>query len=466
MVASTLQIDPAVQPVGLDLAEDLLGAWSPDPAGWLDLDSYGCEARPTTSYVAHSLEVPRPGGGFATARVLHPAWHVVLHHVAGSFREAIDAALAPGVFGYRRGAEAGRRYADDWRAFCRFVDEYGDAHQLLLLTDVSSFFESTRWDSAARAVSGLMDSDAAVAFLEMSRVFTRASVPCLPTGYADARMLANAVLAEAESAVDVPFARWVDDYRFFVESASEAQRVLDSLDAGLAAQGLKRNESKTRLLPAVEAIERHHKTLASVYHPDRDPVHVVAARLRDVFCDAVKDPVANRRQLRFVLPRLAEQRDSVAVDFALQELPNLPWEAPRLVQYLAAFADEHDLGPSVSHLLLEAASAGNAWLVCRLAPLAARLPLTAPVLRALDRTHRQYLGTPAWGLILRLLALNGSRGAVQRALAAPDCDVRAVMAAARDLGLSLPRSLCAAEPVLASLLESATAPLPRAETLL
>jgi hypothetical protein len=301
----------------------------------------------------------------------------------------------------------------------------------------------------------------------VASTMTKAGVPYLPTGYSDARFLGNVVLAIAERDLSFPFARWVDDYRLFVASKREANHAFDQLDAGLARVGLRRNVGKTQVVTARTGIERHHRTLASVYHPEREATATVARKLREVFATAVIDPVEHRREIRFCLPRLAEQKDEIAIPFAVDVLTRYPWEAPRAVAYLAAFVDrgENDLASLIAAPLEHALRNGDAWIVSRVAALAARLALRPTTLQTMEARHEAFAGTPAWGLILRVLALHGRTDPVRKAIE-NSADARATLVASRDLGLRVPKRLMRQEPLLVEALETEPAPIPPAQTLL
>jgi hypothetical protein len=441
-----------------DLREDILGGWAPDVAAGVDYEAYEAGGDRVASYVAFRLDVPRPGGHVSRVRILHPVWHMALHRAVVPLREYADRILSPGVFGYRFGALAERRYADDWRAFCDFVTRQADEHALIVVSDVKAFFASTSWSMALAATEVIGDRHVTQSLANVAAALERGAVTRLPTGYSDARLLANYVLAAAEAGFAFPFARWVDDYRLFVDDQEQARAAVASMDRGLSALRLSRNVAKTSVLPSNEALEKHHQTLASVYHPERDSTEVIAERLRDVFELAASDPVGHRRQLRFVLPRLGDQGDDIAVRFALEGLADLPWEAPRLVGYLARFVETHDLVVDVNALVADAARDGDAWRMSRLAPLAAKVRISRQTARALETGHRAFVGTPAWGLVLRLLALAGQTTVVRRVIDGPTPDARAAIVAARDVDLPLPGRLRRAEPALASVVDDGVAP--------
>ncbi|WP_205698907.1 RNA-directed DNA polymerase [Conexibacter sp. SYSU D00693] len=445
-----------------DLFEDVLGAWAPDVAAWADIETLLSDPGNVGSYAALPITVPGVGGASFVARMLHPALHARMHATVAPLRDTVDAALAKTVFGYRRGAEKGHRYADDWRAFSQFVAERADSSSHLLLTDVKSFFGSTPWTTVERCLRSFIGVEVP-ALSDLGQTMHSVGVTTLPTGYSDARFLANIVLAVAESGVGTTYARWVDDYRFFVDGQAEAQAVLAALDQGLYKVGLRRNLDKTRLLLSHDAVERHHRTLASVYHPERDPDEVVAARLHSVLETALLDPIANRRQLRFVLPRLAAEHDSIAVHSALNLLEHAPWEAPRLTAYLAEFATHEEVGLGANASLRAAALAGDSWLVSRLVPLVIRSTVEPATLRLLHAAMPALRGTPAWGLALRLLSLHGCGSEF---ITDDAEDGRAVVAAARDLQTPIPSRIARAEGPLVRATDHRPAPLPRVDTLL
>jgi len=448
-----------------DLQEDILGTWSPDVAGWVDLAHYGDDA-PQASYVAQSLLVPRPKGTPSDARILHPAWHVALHQATLPLRNIADQVLSPGVFGYRLGASAGQRYIDNWQLFCQFVKEQTEEYPYMVISDIRAFFPSTPWPKVLDAVRPLLGSQDLTRLEEVIAPLEAGGLSCLPTGYGDARLLANIVLSQVDSRLKVPFARWVDDYRLFARDLVQAQAALDSLDEALSSVGLTLNREKTRIQRSDEASEQHYQALGSAYQPETDSEDEIAEKLHKVFSEASANPITQRRQLRFVLRRLAKQEDDIAIPFVLENLTKLPWEAPRMVGYLAALAETHDLSAQANHLALQAARDGNPWMLCRLAPLMTQVELSDETAKALEGAHPSLPGTPAWGLTLRALALSGYPQMTLDALRERSGDARAIITSARDLDILLPEWLREAEPVLASVLADETAPPLVSESLL
>jgi len=75
----------------------------------------------------------------------------------------------------------------------------------------------------------------------------------LPVGPAASAVLANAVLARVDGALEragVRHLRWVDDVVASARGQRDAERLLEVLRAVLAGLGLELNESKTRIVPS------------------------------------------------------------------------------------------------------------------------------------------------------------------------------------------------------------------------
>jgi hypothetical protein len=327
-------------------------------------------------------------------------------------RARADELLEAGVLGYRHGASADWHYAPAWRAFSDGVAELSARYRWVAFTDVASFFGHTTWDHV-REVTDKIGGRAAQEGLDaVAKRFEAAGQPTLPSGYADARFLANLVLAAADRQIGVPFLRWVDDYRLFADSEGEAQAALARLQDALRHAGFSPNDAKTRVLPGAQAADEHQNTLASVYHPERDSSETVRANLQRVFSRAAQDPVVRRRDLRFALSRMRRERDPTAIEWALHALTELPWEAPRLVSYLAAFDDQAVCTARADELLAGAAERCDVWLIVRLVPLVWRTGVLGRSVGALSNSLDGLDGTVAWGLALRLLAHAGAANVV------------------------------------------------------
>lgn len=437
-----------------DLAEDRLTAWAPDVAGDADLPYLAEHPAPASGPEVMALDIPTPGGGAMRVPVLHPALLIALHEATSPLRSRADALLTPGVLGYRHGAQAGWHYAPAWREFSDEVTRLSRSHRWVAFTDVSSFFASTTWEMVLGATQRSLGKPYAQRLTGLTQRFRASGQHTLPSGYADARLLSNLVLNEVDEQLKVPFVRWVDDYRLFGSSERQLRGALTRAHAAMRRAGLRPNQSKTRIVLGSEAAARHENTLASVYHPERDSREVVRANLDRVLARACEDPVRRRRDLRFALSRLARERDPIAVSWAIDALSEIPWEAPRLVAYLAVFDDDeferHRIRASVERSLRDAASAGDAWLLARLVPLAWEGKIEERTAGEIQRSLERLAGTPAWALALRLLARAGDERTVCASATPSVPDRRGLLAAFGELECDPPGWLCDAEPRLAS----------------
>lgn len=383
-----------------DLAEDLATRWVPDVVA--DADIQEAVLRPGVSaHDVRMVDVPRASGPARRVPVLSGSALGALRKAVEPLRRVGDQVLDPAVCGYRTGATGGVSYSDEYRRFRAFTEALGDESSWVVVADVKNFFDSVSPETVRRSLGDEFGDTEALNHL--LREFHVLGVAGLPAGYGDARLIANAVLAPADRALDVPFTRWVDDYRIFAASRSEAERALGRMRERLGDLGLALNESKLEITSTREYRSvRHGVPLDSVYHPQDEPQGVVRAALRSVFLTAAA--VGDRRRLRFALPRLAQEGDGIAVDYALQALRGNSIDAPRLVHYLSAFVSVTDVADALRSLSLDPTVSD--WVLMRSIPLLYRIDLDRDFL---DEISRRVAATDSplyWGLMLRLLAIN------------------------------------------------------------
>ncbi|MCW2667741.1 MAG: hypothetical protein JWN57_2703 [Frankiales bacterium] len=461
-LASPAGSAPQGSPLEDDLREDHLTAWAPDALGWVDLPEARALGTLDPSPAVHWLPVPSMDGQIKVRPLLSPAMHAALHDAVAPLRDPAEELLAAGVCGYRTGASGGSYYSREFSRFQEFTAGEAEGGSHVIFADVESFFANLPLPGVLATAQSVVGNE----LPQLRAVFQRlidAGLLTLPAGYADARMLANLVLADVDSELPVQFARWVDDYRLFVPAGMPPERVLASLAFSLSRRGLHLNPHKTRVMNSASAVARGRDSLTSVYHPDRGDSRRDRASLRSVFFAAAADPVRHRRALRFALRRLMAETDDVAVDWSLAVLPQTRWEAPRLVAYLGAFLEQQRVRDSSAMHLKVAAEAGDAWLVARLAPMAS-LGTHGDTLNALQAFVQTTESSAAWGLGLRVLARNGRSEVVERE-ANRLLDPRAAVGALGDVGLASDRANAAA-PTAATALRRAKAPAPQLESIL
>jgi hypothetical protein len=375
--------------------------------------------------------------------------------------------LADGVCGYRRGAEPGSTYSADYQRFLREAEHLASDARWVVFADIEQFFPSISFPRMLALCGEVLDrgatEDLAALFADLRTV----GIDSLPAGYADARMLANLYLHHIDVALDVPFVRWVDDYRLFVPPGRSPDEVIEALRVALARMELVLNITKTRVVDVGSAAHEHRNTLASAYHPERDSPDRVRENLHRLFQTASASPIEERRTLRFVIARLARERDPAAIDFVVGHLLVLPWEAPRFSAYLLAVCDEPGVAPAVDRLLVGAIERKSDWLVTRLAALACHVGCSAATAKLVSDELAHFAGTPAWGMGLRLLALTGSTDVYRHVARHWSADPRAAVVAITNLDRAPSGPLAASAPVITSAAEQhGPMPLPMVDSIL
>jgi hypothetical protein len=425
-----------------DLAEDLETSWVPDVAGRGDFAGLAADPALNAEDIA-SVDVPKPDGRRRAAHQLSVRALSRLHNACQGVAAAVDAHLAPTVCGYRRGAEAGSAYSAEFRRYSDLGTAFAADAPAVLAADVVNFFPTVQPARVVEALQGIADVEAVTDIASVLADVQGLGVAGLAAGYADMRMLANILLSQVDDVLDLPFVRWVDDYRIFLPSAGDAPAVIARLDAALSRIGLALSPAKTRVWPSDEAARLlFARQFASVYHPGEEPPEMVRAALRTVFLDAVGQQQVKRRELRFALPRMAEVHDDLAVEFCQSAFTEMPWEAPRFVAYLTAFADTRlDLGPWTSNALRHAITSNDEWLIVRLMPLAARVAVDDETLDTVAAAAARTQQRATWSHCLRLLGIHHRARDVRALLTSDVADPRAGVAALLDLGDPVPSSL-------------------------
>lgn len=447
-----------------DLAEDLATRWVPDVVGDFDI-AEAVRVRRITCADVRTVDVPRVGGGVRHAPVLTGSALGAMREAVEPVRLMSDDVLGPSVCGYRAGASGSVSYSEEYRRFRSFAEALSDGCTYVVTADVRSFFDSVSGTAMRDALRYRFDDDVVEQVLALMRDFSLLGLRGLPAGYGDARLLANMLLARVDEELPNPFTRWVDDYRLFASSRAEADRAIDVLAASLGRFGLALNRNKVNVMSAVEYRSRRHGVpLDSVYHPQDETSEMVLAGLRSVFLSAVAE--GDRRRLRFALPRLARERDSIAVEYALTALRKGSVDAPRLVHYLSAFTRTAEVIQGIRGIAADSQTAD--WTLMRVAPILCRIELGGLVATALKARARATESSLLWGTLLRVLAIHGRTQDVRDLLdVATIPDSRAAIAAATDLGVQIPdRWAEENSATMLALSRYGSAPIPKAESLL
>jgi hypothetical protein len=174
----------------------------------------------------------------------------------------IEAALGAGVFANRARADGrlqpvgpARR---SWRRALTTLAAGGPG-RAAFIGDVRRCYASIDVASVDRALAGIgIDASTREPVTAFLRACAREGIRGLPVGPSPSAIVANAVLAVADSAVSATGAtwlRWVDDVIMVADDPIAAARAFDAWTASLATLGLAPHEGKCRRIGALEELE-------------------------------------------------------------------------------------------------------------------------------------------------------------------------------------------------------------------
>jgi hypothetical protein len=180
---------------------------------------------------------------------------------------AIEAALSPAVSANRvlvSGVRPPVLRLAPWRAersaFVRRLSALAATGTCLALADVRDCYGSIRAGVVERALRRLgCRRNEAAAVAGFLQGVSALGVRGLPVGPDPSAVLANAVLAKVDSALESAGARhlrWVDDVVVAVDHPEAARRVVATVADALGPLGLSLNDAKTRVVLDPRAVER------------------------------------------------------------------------------------------------------------------------------------------------------------------------------------------------------------------
>src|SRR5437588_3195884 len=204
------------------------------------------------------VEVPKPGGGHRLLTLLDRAdesrYGTLVERVAGF----VERSLGPQVLANR--VVEGTTLAPwrpAWRRLLRRRAALAARGRVVVHVDVRRCYPSITSGSVAGALGELgasqEDVRSVVAVLDR---FQEEGVPGLPVGPDPSAVLANAVLASVDRALErvgLPHVRWVDDVWAVARDQDDARRALDRLRLVLRRIGLEVNEDKTEIIESGDA---------------------------------------------------------------------------------------------------------------------------------------------------------------------------------------------------------------------
>jgi reverse transcriptase-like protein len=201
----------------------------------------------------------RPGRRVREVTVLHPALAARYTALVSAVALRVDEGLSPSVAANRVAIASVdpprlilRSFRDERVAFGRRLARLARRTPCLLFADVRECYRSIAPDVVAASLRALgcdgASVDGVAVFL---RTLQELDVEGLPVGPDPSAVLANAVLAEADRALErlgAPHLRWVDDLVVGVDGSRGAATVLEVAREAFDRVGLRLNDAKTRLV--------------------------------------------------------------------------------------------------------------------------------------------------------------------------------------------------------------------------
>jgi hypothetical protein len=201
--------------------------------------------------------------------VLHPALAARYTALVSAVASRIEAGLSRSVAANRVAIASTdpptlilRSFREERLAFGRRLTRLARRTPCLLFADVRDCYRSIQTDVISSSLRALgCDEATAGSVVTFLDALQDRGIEGLPIGPDPSAVLANAVLAEVDRALErvgVPHLRWVDDLVVGVEGSARATTVLVVIREALARVGLHLNDAKTRLVvdPVPNALPR------------------------------------------------------------------------------------------------------------------------------------------------------------------------------------------------------------------
>jgi hypothetical protein len=165
---------------------------------------------------------------------------------------------------------------ESWPNFCNWQKKSMENYEVLLRTDISSFYDSISHDYLVQNVSELLSIDENTPIITLFKkilkvpvvsysrltnsIYKQCLMQGLPIGNSTEGILANLFLKNKDDSMsrilDIEFGRYNDDMRIFGNDRNTVLSALLILQELLLSKGLNLNASKTQIAENVEQIEK------------------------------------------------------------------------------------------------------------------------------------------------------------------------------------------------------------------
>jgi hypothetical protein len=284
---------------------------------------------------------------------------VVYDLMVAPIRQLGEKVLDEHVFSARYNSKGRRRKSGvgEWTLFQakgrELYERYDSA--FMLSTDVSSYFEYVEIALLIRELKALGVANGLADCLSgfLNGLVRISPVWGLPQGPEASSTLGNLYLQPVDALIGqygAEFIRYQDDIKIFSNSPDHLRVVLRNVLGVLRGRHLNLSLHKTKLLQGPEILHEFEDTrkdaitysfaLANEDHPLLDQLRPSTVDdLRRLFDEAVSSDSIDVRDVKFTVYRLSLLGDSHAVKWILDHLPEVPYLASHLVQYLSQWME-------------------------------------------------------------------------------------------------------------------------------
>ncbi len=357
-----LRLQRASARIGQDTWDDL---W-PDIANLIDLPRSGNEyaeqrkriraIRLSGARPAIAGPIPKADGLTRPGHYLWPPERTYYQALVDSVLHAIDAKFGGrgNIFGYREinGPNSTNPFGkplDQWFAFRQFVKAaaLSGNYDAVARTDIASFFERIDHQRLERQLRGLGVRPEVAAEIRHLLGKLMGTGMGLPQGSDPSSVLASAYLEPIDTYMlrkGYAFFRYVDDMYVFASSEALARVALRDLEGQLRLLQLNLQSGKTDIVVGSRAIrsqvvdaDSDVASIAWVYR--RSAKGAGLARIKTRWRSVARRKPFPARLGRYLLRRLAANKDPIAVNWCVRNLGILDWMSREVGPYLSLFPD-------------------------------------------------------------------------------------------------------------------------------
>lgn len=365
-----LAIEPTVNRTVL--ARELETDWAPDPWSWgycLDLRSFDGAYEAATLEFPLWLDVPFPMGSRRRVPLLGPWTRAIHTSVAHLLATHEDGSLREGVYGFRTDGQGMLEHYRSALARRRTYErELVANHDFVLTADVREFFRSITEATLAETVLSQLSGPIRSAATAVTQLVSAHVGYPIPEGYNASRSIASLVMRPVDASIDLPFSRWIDDYKIFSSGPSTLEEASDSLAAAARGIDLELNPAKSRISRSFQLDTSYVGSLDCAVHD----VKAIGG-----LAEAMSSDRPNEKRIRFLVRLATEHSDDSALETLGQNLANVPDIAMPRIAWLIGSQPDHPSTPNIVEALLDSESDYAEWRFLRLAYAMWYLPTSA-----------------------------------------------------------------------------------------